>query len=84
MQSNDSIELNGGWETNVVISYLPRTRQSDVSVLNRNRNHVRHVTLKIKEFLEVESVYLLNMIVKCNMVFMWLNLIVNHILIVFS
>ena len=29
----------------MVISYLPHTRQSDVSVLNWNRNSVRHVTL---------------------------------------
>ena len=31
IQSNDSIELNG-WETNVLISFLPRIRQSDVLV----------------------------------------------------
>ena len=45
IQSNDSIELNSGWETNVVISYLPRVRQSDVSVSNQNKNRVRCVTL---------------------------------------
>ena len=45
IQSNDSIELNGGWETNVVISYVPHRRQSDVSVLNRNGNRVVCVTL---------------------------------------
>ena len=45
IQSNDSIELNDGWETNVVISYLPHARQSDVSVSNWNRNCVRCVAL---------------------------------------
>ena len=45
IQSNYSIELNGGWETNVVISYLPRARQTGVSVLNQNKHCVRLVTL---------------------------------------
>ena len=45
MRSNDSIELNSGWETNVVIGYLSCARQSDLSVLNRNRNCMRCVTL---------------------------------------
>ena len=31
----------------------------------------------------MENFYLLNMIVKCDMAFIWLNQIVNHILIVF-
>ena len=45
LQSNDSIKLNGGWEINVVISYLPHASQTDVSVLNQTRNHVRRTSL---------------------------------------